>query len=91
MSALHKVHIECPECRGTGLYVGFMEAKGDAVICVRCGGTGRQEIYIKPYTGRKERRGIKRVRAGSGLILDTPGDSDWITYAEFKRQIKEPK
>jgi hypothetical protein len=80
---------ECDECGGTGLYHGFMEAPGEYVICVRCGGTGKRELSYKPFTGRKRRNGVQKVRAGSGTILDGPGKSKWVSYTEFQKMIPE--
>lgn len=82
------IRAQCSDCGGTGLYSGFMEAKDEAVICVRCGGSGCQTIRYTPFQGRKERRGIKRVRGGSGLIIDRPNEKSWMTYAEFKEKVK---
>lgn len=54
---------ECESCDGTGLYVGFAERDGAAVVCSRCGGTGKQKnkIKYKTFDKKKERKGIKRV------------------------------
>lgn len=82
------IRTECGDCGGTGLYCGFMEAKGEAVVCVRCGGTGCRTISYKNFGGRKPRRGIKKVRFGSGLILDNPGKDNWMTYEEFLTKVK---
>lgn len=38
--AMNKVKEECTDCHGTGLYSGFCEAKGEAVICTGCDGQG---------------------------------------------------
>lgn len=60
---------ECPQCRGTGLYTGFAERDGAAVVCKGCEGTGRivQTIHFEDFTGRKQKAGIKRV------LLCNPG------------------
>jgi hypothetical protein len=83
--------IQCPSCRGTGLYKGFMEAEGEAVICASCSGTGAQELRYEEFTGRKRKNGVRKIRAGSGTILDNPGRSAWITYEEFERKIPAGK
>ena len=82
------IRIECSSCNGTGLYVGFAEAKGEAVVCVSCKGTGCRTISYKPFGGRKRRNGITKVRFGSGLIIDNPTSSSWMTYDEFKEKVK---
>jgi DnaJ-class molecular chaperone len=88
---MKELHIECGACHGTGLYSGFMERAGEAVVCVQCGGTGRQTIRYNEYTGRKKKRGIKQIRAGSGLIVDQPSRNSWFTYEEFEAKIKPPR
>jgi hypothetical protein len=82
------IRTQCSDCGGTGLYSGFMEAKGEAVVCVRCGGSGCRTINYTPFQGRKRRNGITKVRYGSGLILDNPGKDAWMTYDEFKTKVK---
>lgn len=47
----------CKSCDGTGLYVGFAEKEGCAVICHYCKGTGGNGIT------RKEKYGVIRVFA----------------------------
>jgi hypothetical protein len=65
-----------------------MEAKGDAVICVRCAGRGWVEIIVHPFVGRRKRAGIARIRFGSGLVTDASfGLPAWMSYAEFERRI----
>lgn len=82
------IRTECPACNGTGLYVGFAEAKGEAVVCVNCSGTGCRTISYKPFGGRKRRNGIEKIRFGSGLIIDNPTKSSWMTYDQFKEKVK---
>lgn len=82
----YKVEAECGSCDGTGLYHGFMEKPGDFVVCVPCGGTGSIELRLNAFTGRKRRNGVKRVRAGSGTILDNPSEDEWMSYEEFRRR-----
>lgn len=82
-----QIEIECPECSATGLYSGFMERTGEYVICARCGGTGKQTLSYTPFTCRKGRRGVEKVRGGSGMILDDTRNAKWFSYAEFKQKI----
>ena len=84
-------HIECNSCNGTGLYQGFMERKDEAVICVNCGGSGARPLNVKPFTGRKRKPGISKIRAGGGMIFDNPEKAHWISYSEFESKIPEPK
>lgn len=83
----HSITIQCQPCGGTGLYSGFMEGKGEAVVCAGCGGTGKQDFTYQPFTGRKKKNGINRIRGGSGSILDDPTKAKWVTYSEFERLI----
>lgn len=85
------ITMQCTECGGTGLYHGFMERPGEFVICARCGGVGGYDYKYTPFLGRKRRRGVIRVRAGSGLITDRPGPGGWFSYAEFARRVSKGK
>lgn len=78
---------ECGECGGTGLYHGFMEGPGEYVICVRCRGTGKRELSYKPFTGRKNKNGVQKIRPGSGMIMDDPSKAKWMSYDEFRKKI----
>lgn len=73
-----KIHIEheCDACRGTGLYVGFAEHDGAAVVCNICKGTGKAvfDMDYKMFTGRKKRSGVKHVfQANAGIGIGTGG------------------
>jgi len=81
------VDAECNACGATGVYHGFCEAKGEAVVCLRCGGTGCAKVYYVPFTARRNRRGIKTVRRLRGGFLATgvgPTGGE-VTYAQFKK------
>ena len=47
-----EVKVKCTACKATGIYHGFMEPKGVAVICYTCSGKGYEikEIFDKPET-----------------------------------------
>ena len=81
----NKVEAECSACGGTGLYSGMCEGKGVAVICRICDGSGCEIIEYKPFTRRRGRRDIKKVRLSRGLSIITGcgplGGS--ISYKEF--------
>ena len=85
------VKYECPSCGGSGLYCGFMEGPGQAVVCVSCEGTGRVVDEFKPFTGRKKKHGVKTIRFGSGYVVDNTKKEVWFSYKEFEQQIKAPK
>lgn len=79
------IQIECTRCDGTGLYCGFAEPKGVAVVCLSCKGTGCEEYHYTPFTGRKPRRGVQTVQLSRGTFIGTgvgPGGKA-VTYAEF--------
>lgn len=80
---------ECESCSGTGLYSGFAEPKGTAVICLSCGGQGWVQTRYREFTGRKKKAGIKSIRASAGGLLATGvgGVGAAMTYAEFEKQI----
>jgi len=79
------VRAQCSSCNGTGVYSGFAEPKGTAVVCLTCNGTGCEKIRYTPFKGRKIRRGIQTVRRSSGTFIATGvgprGGS--VTYKEF--------
>lgn len=79
------VNAECRSCRGTGVYSGMCEAKGEAVVCVTCSGTGCERIGYRPFVGRKRRRGIKTVRKSRGTLIAVGAGphGEAVTYKEF--------
>lgn len=79
------IEIECPSCRGTGLYRGFAEPSGVAVVCIHCQGTGAGKITYTPFTGRKRREGIHTVQLSAGTLLVTGVGPRGVavTYEEF--------
>lgn len=56
-----KVKTQCHACEGTGIYVGFAEKNGAGVVCTTCNGTGMKVIKYTPFSGRVERKDVKRV------------------------------
>lgn len=61
MSNKIQVDVECSSCGGSGLYCGFAEKNGCAVICSTCNGTGCEKISYKPFVKRHIKHTIKRV------------------------------
>ena len=55
------IKIECPSCKGTGLYKGAAEKGGAAVVCRTCGGTGETTYSYNEFTGRRMRQDVTRV------------------------------
>lgn len=83
---METVKVECSACGGTGLYSGFAEPKGTAVICFDCDGSGYEEIAFTPFTHRKGKRGINIVKRSRGSFVGTgvgPVGAS-ITYNEFQ-------
>lgn len=58
-----EIDVQCPACGGSGVYCGFAEGKGTAVVCNRCNGSGKYHyVYeYEEFSGRKIKEGIKRV------------------------------
>ena len=85
--------VECPDCKATGLYVGFAEAKGTGVVCTTCYGTGCKVIKSSytVFTERKRHPDVKRVFAtNSGWVLGPTSKGgmpyeDWLLrHSHFK-------
>lgn len=84
----HEVKCQCPDCNGTGLYVGFAEPKGTAVVCLRCNGKGWIYLSYAEFTGRKRKSGVKKVCISSGNFLATgvgPKQGTEMSYDEFEK------
>lgn len=81
-----QIKAECRSCGGTGLYSGFAEPKGTAVVCVVCNGTGCKTIHYEPFEQRKDRQGIQGVQRSKGTFLGTGvgPEGKQITYKEFR-------
>lgn len=58
-----RIEHECENCAGTGLYSGFGEQNGAAVVCHGCTGTGKVifEKTFKLFSRRQKTKGVKRV------------------------------
>ena len=89
------VKAECGSCEASGLYCGFVESEGTAVVCLSCDGSGCKTISYRPFIKRKGRLGIKTVSLSRGsFILSCGSVGDSITYKEFTKgamPIKESK
>ncbi len=83
MKKLIELDQVCDECAGTGLYVGFAENDGAAVVCHKCKGTGcyHFKLEYEEFEGIKKRRNVKRVfEVNVGIII---GSSHGHTLEEF--------
>lgn len=63
------VKAECGACGGTGVYRGFAEPEGVAVVCLKCDGTGCVDLQYTPFTKRKLKRNIHTVRLSRGSFV----------------------
>jgi hypothetical protein len=68
---VQEIECACSDCKSTGLYVGMAEARGAAVVCNSCEGTGKKikKIEWDDFKGRKELPNIKRVYATNPGIM----------------------
>ena len=69
-----KLKMECPDCHGSGIYVGMAEKNGCAVVCSTCKGHGFYFITHRTFTERKIRQDIKRVFKTSCGFVHGPDD-----------------
>jgi len=94
-----EIDIECPYCKGTGLYSGMGEDKDCAVVCHYCRGTGcyHYKYSYNIFKGRKDKKGIKwvyetnpgiRVGEGDGYRFD---DFGGMSYRDWKASGKFPE
>ena len=58
---MKELKIECPQCRGTGLYKGCCEKDDCAVVCTNCSGKGYVIYRYNDFTGKKVKEGVTRV------------------------------
>lgn len=84
-----RITCECEDCRGTGLYSGFAESKGEAVVCLGCAGSGCVTKTYTEFTGRKKKSGITTVRLSRGAFAATGigGHGQAMTYSQFEKKF----
>jgi len=69
-----EIEEQCQSCGGTGLYVGFAEHNGAAIVCHNCNGTGCHQYKHKyeEFKGRIARSGVNRVfQVNPGIGIGT--------------------
>jgi len=87
-----KVKVECRACGGTGLYKGFAEPEGHAVVCSSCGGKGYKTGFgsgSELFTGRKKKAGIRYVLTDGGLWMCRGANLNKISIQEFYNRYPE--
>jgi hypothetical protein len=87
---MKEIQIQCPDCRGKGVYQGFAEKQGAAVICHSCNGRGWTMFRYDEFNGIVQTKGIKTVFArnhGFVLTTDSPGG---VSYKEWLLDGKKP-
>jgi hypothetical protein len=77
-----KYDCQCESCDGTGLYRGFAEKNGFAVVCHTCKGSGKTHVKIEydDFEGRQERSGVTRVLQTNPGISVGMGQSSSSSY-----------
>jgi len=80
---MDEIKAECTDCGATGLYCGFAEPEGTAVICCGCGGTGCKTIRYKPFEKRKRKRGVQQIITDGGVWFARRGGEKTISVEEF--------
>jgi hypothetical protein len=78
-----QIEVECSACGATGLYCGFAEPKGVAVVCRQCGGTGKEVLSGTPFTYRKRRRNVEWVMDDGGMWFARTGGESKILVSKF--------
>ncbi|QQG44568.1 MAG: hypothetical protein HYW86_01470 [Candidatus Roizmanbacteria bacterium] len=76
------VKIQCKSCSGTGVYRGYQEPKGVAVVCHDCKGTGGVDFSYEPFTGLKRQDGVDIVRISGGAFGAGPQGTT-VSYEDF--------
>ncbi len=77
------VMAECGKCQGSGLFRGFKEPPGIAVVCLDCKGSGKKILEYIPFTERKGCDDVKRVCRSHGAFGSPYGADEGISYEEF--------
>ena len=59
-----EVIVESKSCEGTGIFVGWLQRKGEGDECTNCGGYGWKKLSyeeVNPTEYPKEREGVDKV------------------------------
>lgn len=81
-----RVKERCPNCSGSGVYIGSAERDGFGVVCSTCDGSGCH-IYTHRYIEFKKRRNNKKImwvlEANPGLCVGLKGKDRTFKYEDF--------
>lgn len=75
--------IKCKACKGTGLYVGFAEKDGAAVVCHDCDGTGKYHFRYEyeEFTRKVPANNVKWVfQTNPGIGV---GEGEGFKFSDF--------
>ena len=73
----------CPDCKGTGIYVGQWVKNGAGVLCHRCKGTGCAQLHFEyeSFEARGQRTDIKQVfECNPGICIS---ENDALKLEDF--------
>lgn len=84
-----EIEIECRECDGSGIYRGFAEPQDVGVVCLECGGMGKQTLTYLPFQGRNRRSDVKVVRRSRGrsILTGVGSKPKEVNYEDFLKGI----
>lgn len=102
VDGIHTIEIEqqCPQCGGTGLYIGMAEKDGFSVQCHGCKGTGKSifKHSWSEFKGRVENESAKFVIAVNPGICVGLGNGEYepeyfggIPYEDWKNGAEIPE
>ncbi len=77
--------MECRSCGATGLYKGFAEPKGTAVVCANCGGKGYVLQTGTLFTFIKKKEGVQKVIMDGGTWMLRGASPKTISIEEFEK------
>jgi len=90
---------ECESCGGTGLYIGFAESDGAAIVCHTCRGEGHHQrrIVYRDFKFRAGKPGVRRVfQVNPGIGIGTGGgytleDFGGVSYHNWRIGLPFPR
>jgi hypothetical protein len=83
----------CPECKATGVYIGFAEKDGAGCACSACKGTGelKHHVEYEEFEGKRRCEGLKKVYPyNPGVCLRANGQGG-MGYDEFFAGMPFPR